>query len=215
MKNTSKDANVKSGHCEKWQVPHFEPGENNFKKTSVRSPASIIREQRKSGQDQEYKSGFDQGYSEGVKQGQQLIQEQVEHLQSLMATLAMPLLDLDEQVIDELVELSMAVVKQLVRRELKTSPDEIVAVVKEALSLLPVVTGEVQLELHTEDAAIVRNVMGVPESESSWKIVENPVLTRGGCRVFTNSSRIDATVETRINAAIASVLGNRHQVDQE
>lgn len=214
MKNTSKDGNFKSSQCTTWQAPHFEPGENNLKNSSVRSPASVIREQVKSSQEQEHKSGFDQGYSEGLIQGQQLVQEQVVHLQSLMATLAMPLLDLDEQVIDELVELSMAVVKQLVRRELKTSPDEIIAVVKEALSLLPVVTGDVKLELHAEDAEIVRNAMAVSESEPSWKIVENPVLTRGGCRVFTNTSRIDATVETRINAAIASVLGNRHQVDQ-
>jgi len=214
MKNTSKSENLISNHCEKWQVPHFDKTENNLKNSSVKSPTSIIREQNKSSQEQEYESGFDQGYSEGLIQGQQLVQQQVTHLQSLMATLAMPLLDLDEQVIDELVELSMAVVKQLVRRELKTSPDEIVAVVKEALSLLPVVTGDVKLELHAEDAEIVRNAIAVSESEQAWKIIENPLLTRGGCRVFTNTSRIDATVESRINAAIASVLGNRHKVDQ-
>jgi flagellar assembly protein FliH len=131
-----------------------------------------------------------------------------------MATLSMPLLDLDKQVVDELVEVSMAVVRQMVRRELKISPGEVVAVVKEALSVLPVTAGDVQLVLHPEDAALVRTALLGSDTESPWQIIEDPVLSRGGCRVLTNTSRIDATVENRINAAIAAVMGGERQVDQ-
>lgn len=161
-----------------------------------------------------YQQGFSQGYDEGLEQGQQEVNEQITYLQSVMATLAMPLLDLDKQVVDELVDLSMAVVRQMVRRELKISPGEVVAVVKEALSLLPVTAGDVRLVLHPEDAALVRNALLGSDTESPWQIIEDPVLSRGGCRVLTNTSRIDATVENRINAAIAAVMGGERQVDQ-
>ena len=38
-------------------------------------------------------------------------------------------------------------------------------------------------------------------------------LSRGGCRVSTDTSRIDATVENRVNAVIAEVLGGERDVD--
>ena len=121
--------------------------------------------------------------------------------------------ELDKQVVDELVDLSMAVARQIIRRELKTSPGEIVAVVKEAINLLPVSASDVNLELHPEDAALVRNALLPSDADTPWQITEDPLLSRGGCRVSTNTSRIDATVENRINAAIAAVLGGERDVD--
>ena len=148
-----------------------------------------------------------------MAQGQKEIGVQLEFLHSIMATLAMPLPGFDDQLVDEMVQLSMSVVKQMVRRELKTSPGEVVAVIKEAISILPTTSAEVTLELHPEDAELVRSALMNPDTESNWKISVDPVLTRGGCRVLTRSSRIDATVETRLNAVIASVLGCERMQD--
>ncbi len=195
-----------SADCKPWQAPQLS-------KSSPASTGLRTRKQQVQNEQDAYQQGFNQGYNEGLEKGQKEISEHIAYLQSLMTTLSMPLLDLDKQVVDELVELSMAVVRQLVRRELKISPGEVVAVVKEALSLLPVTTGDVRLELHPEDAALVRSALLGPDGEAPWQIVEDPVLSRGGCRVSTNTSRIDATVENRINAAIAAVLGGEHQVD--
>ena len=186
--------------CQPWQAPHF-------KQSTAGTSTLRTRKQ----QDQIEQEAYEQ---EGLEQGRKEINEQISYLQSVMASLAMPLLDLDKQVVDELVELSMAVVRQMVRRELKISPGEVVAVVKEALSLLPVTAGNVQLVLHPEDAVLVRNALLGPDTESPWQIIEDPVLSRGGCRVLTNTSRIDATVENRLNAVIAAVMGGERQVDQ-
>lgn len=193
--------------CQPWQAPHFK---------QPRAGANTLRTRKQKDQiEQEaYEQGFSQGYNEGLDQGQKEVNAQVSYLQSVMTALSMPLLELDKQVVDELVDLSMAVVRQMVRRELKTSPGEVVAVVKEALSLLPVTAGDVQLVLHPEDAALVRTALLGSDTESPWQIIEDPVLSRGGCRVLTNTSRIDATIENRINAAIAAVMGGERQLDQ-
>jgi len=192
--------------CQLWQAPQLKnsPDGTNTLRT---------RKQQQQIEQDAFEQGFNQGYREGLEQGQHEINEHIKYLQSLMATLAMPLLDLDKQVVDELVDLSMAVARQLIRRELKISPGEVVAVVKESLSLLPVTAGDVRLELHPEDAALVRNALLGSDAEPPWQIVEDPVLSRGGCRVSTNTSRIDATVENRINAAIAAVMGGEREVD--
>ena len=196
-----------SGDYEPWQAP-------NFEQASTSGNGLRTRKQQVQSEQDAYEQGFARGYQDGLAQAQQEISEHVAYLQSLMNTLSMPLLDLDKQIVDELVDLSMAVVRQMVRRELKISPGEVVAVVKEALSLLPVTAGDVRLELHPDDAALVRSALLKTDGEPPWQIIEDPVLSRGGCRVSTNSSRIDATVESRINAAIAAVMGGEREVDR-
>ena len=195
-----------SGSYQPWQAPQLNSA--NTGNSSLRT-----RKQQVEVEQSAYDQGFAQGYNDGLEQGRKEIEEHVSYLQSLMTTLAMPLLDLDKQVVDELVDLAMAVTRQMVRRELKISPGEVVAVVKEALSLLPVTAGDIQLELHPEDAELVRGALLGNDGDPPWKIVEDPVLSRGGCRVSTTTSRIDATVENRINAAIAAVMGGEREVD--
>lgn len=193
------------GDCKTWQAPQFD--------NTSGGGSLVTRQQQQRLEQDAYEQGFSKGYQEGLEQAQNEINQHIHHLQSLVTTLATPLADLDKQVVDELVDLSMAVARQIIRRELKTSPGEIVAVIKEALSLLPVTATDVRLELHPEDAALVRNALLGSDVQAPWQIIEDPVLSRGGCRVSTSTSRIDATVESRINAAIAAVIGCEREVD--
>ncbi len=200
--------------CKPWRAPSFEAVEDSNVDYQLPDTINLSnRQKQETIRQQAFEKSYAKGYMEGLQQGQKEIRQQVAYLQTIMATLAMPLPGVDEQVVQEMAELCMAVVKQLVRRELKSSPDEIVAVVKEAVGMLPMTPGEVRLELNPEDAALVRQALGEPGTETSWRIIEDPLLTRGGCRVLTNTSRIDATVENRINATIAAVMGGERQVD--
>ncbi len=125
--------------------------------------------------------------------------------------LARPLEDLDERVEESLVSLAMSVARHLVRRELKTDPGQVIAVVREAVSALPLTTQMVHLHLHPEDAELVRETLAVHEGDTPWHVVEDPVLIRGGCRVVTEISQVDASVEHRVAAAIAKVLGEERE----
>jgi flagellar assembly protein FliH len=195
-----------SGKCLPWQAPQFDQGAAGANRLRTSNEQNQIEQEA-------FDQGFNQGYAEGMKQAQKDARDNLKYLQSLISALASPLRELDKKVVDELVDLSMAVARQIIRRELKTSPGEIVAVVKEAVNLLPVSASDVSLELHPEDAALVRNALLPSDADTAWQIIEDPLLSRGGCRVSTNTSRIDATVENRINAAIAAVLGGERDVD--
>jgi flagellar assembly protein FliH len=200
--------------CKPWCAPNLNVSEESVFDYKLTEPEKIThRNQQQKIRQQAYEKSYAKGYMEGLEQGQREIGVQLEYLQSIMATLAMPLPGFDDQLVDEMVQLSMSVVKQMVRRELKSSPGEVVAVIKEAISILPATSTDVILELNPEDAELVRNALMKPDIESNWKINVDPVLTRGGCRVLTKSSRIDATVEARLNAVIASVLGDERMQD--
>ncbi|HQU15084.1 MAG: FliH/SctL family protein [Gammaproteobacteria bacterium] len=166
-------------------------------------------------QKQAYDEAFQRGHSEGLAAGSQETESRAARLEALMVALAQPFRELDEQVEQELVRLALAIARQLVRREIKTDPGQVVAVVREALAALPVASRNARLHLHPEDAKLVREVLSLSDGERPWQVVEDPVLTRGGCRVITDTSQIDASLESRLAAMVANVLGGDRESDRE
>jgi flagellar assembly protein FliH len=158
-------------------------------------------------QEEAREEGFQQGREEGVKAGEDLIQAEVEHLRRILNSLIPSVESLDREVEQELVLLATTVARQLVRRELRTEPGQIVAVVREALSVLPSSDRRLRLHLHPEDVRIVRDALQLSQLEQPWTLIEEPTLARGGALLETEASRVDATVESRLNAVIAALWG--------
>jgi flagellar assembly protein FliH len=160
-----------------------------------------------------HKEAFDQGLSEGREAGRAEIRVQVERLAAMVNDLAKPFEVLDGEVERELLTLSMALARQIVRRELKTDPSQIIGIVREAIAALPVASRDVRVHVHPEDAAVMREHLSPTESERAWVIVEDPVMARGGCRITTATSRIDARLETRLAAILSELMGTERQSD--
>jgi len=160
-----------------------------------------------------HKEAFEQGLAEGREAGRAEVRAQVERLAGMFYDLAKPFEVLDAEVERELLTLAMALARQIVRRELKTDPTQIIGIIREAIAALPVAARDVRVHLHPEDAAVVRQHLAPTESERAWAIVEDPVMARGGCQITTSTSRIDARLETRLGAILSELLGTeRHAV---
>lgn len=174
------------------------------------------REGEQKGYDEGSQKGYEEGKRKGCQEGREageaeLREVQREHgecLRQLLAALDAPLADLDEQVEGELVLLAVAIAKQVVRRELKIDPGQIVATVKSAVGALPSASRDIVLHLHPDDAELVKSALSLVDSSAQWKIVDDPLITRGGCRVTSEFSVVDATVEKRLAQAVAKVLGD-------
>jgi flagellar assembly protein FliH len=170
-------------------------------------------------QKQAYQEAYEQGRKEGFEYGHREALEQgrkhLEQLEALISALDEPLKQMDDQVEQEILELVLATVKQLVRREVKNDPGQIIGVVREALSILPVSSRNVRLVLHPDDAQLVREIYDVSEKEIGWTIVEDPVLEQGGCKVLTEVSQVDATLESRLSTLIAQLMGSERKAGEE
>lgn len=169
-----------------------------------------------------WEQGFAQGRDAGRAAAQaeqqsrtEALRARVQRLDGLMSLLARPLAELDESVLRQLSMLAGAIARQLVRRELKAQPEQIIAVIRETVALLPASARDVRIYLHPEDAALVRERLVEPGSARAWTLVEDPVITRGGCRISGENSSIDAQVETRLGAAIAAVLGDERSTPSQ
>jgi len=177
-----------------------------------------LRQGKEEGFQQGKKEGFQQGIDEGFKKGYDdnvhLLRKQAAEFVSLLESLSEPFKKMDGKVERELVNLSIGIASQLVRREIKVDPGQIVAVVKEAVNALPLASQKVSLKLHPEDAELVRSALLLDDMSPPWVIDEDPLITRGGCKVETGMSHIDATVENRLAAIVATILGGERQEDK-
>ena len=161
-----------------------------------------------------YEEAFAQGLEAGRQEGRAALAAQAEALNRCMAALAEPFKELDDEVEQALVSLAIRVARQIIRRELKMDPGQIVGVVRETIELLPVASREIEVHLHPEDAQVVRTAFGDSGTNLAWSLVEDPVLTRGGLRVTTATSQIDARVEKRLETILATLVGGEREEDQ-
>ena len=158
-----------------------------------------------------HKEAFEQGLAEGRQAGRAEVKAQVDRLAGMFYDLAKPFEALDTEVERELLTLAMALARQIVRRELKADPTQIIGIIREAIAALPVATRDVRVHLHPEDATVVRQHLAPTENERAWTIIEDPVMARGGCQITTNTSRIDARLETRLGSILSELLGTERQ----
>jgi flagellar assembly protein FliH len=190
-------------NAEVWAAPDMGQSSPGHKLPTVSGLADL--------QAEAHKEAFEQGLAEGREAGQAQIRAQVERLEGMFHDLAKPFEELDAEVERELLTLAMTLARQIVRRELKTDPTQIIGIVREAIGALPVAAREVRVHLHPEDAAVVRQNLAPTESERAWQLVEDPVMARGGCQITTTSSRVDARLETRLGAILSELMGTeRH-----
>lgn len=170
------------------------------------------------GQQQGQKEGYEAGYAEGQAQGLEAGRIEMEQARDrfgqLIDCLDEPLTHMDEQVEEEIIALVIALARQLIRRELRAQPGEIVGLVRQTLGLLPASSRRVTLHLHPDDAERVRSSLHLDENLPRWKIAESPELTPGGCQVTTENSFIDATVEKRLAMAITQLMGGEREEDE-
>lgn len=197
---------------ERWELPHVHDD------ATPRSPATAS--QLEAVQQQAYEEGFAQGkqegYDKGLAEGQEEVRRRVEQLERLMSALTEPFDELDEEVIEQTGQLAMSVARHVIRRELKTEPGQVIAVVREAVNALPVSARNIRVQLHPEDAQLVREALSLGEADSDnrlWQVVEEPLISRGGCKVVAENSTIDATVDKQIARISTAIFGGERVSD--
>jgi flagellar assembly protein FliH len=94
-----------------------------------------------------------------------------------------------------------AIAARVIRREVERTPDITLALVKEALELA-VGSPEVQLRMHPDDLAAlgerVEELTGELTRLGDVKVVADPAIGQGGCRVDTRYGAIDQQFEAQL-----------------
>ena len=164
--------------------------------------------------DEGFELGSNEGYADGQARAAQDIQARGAALDAVIEQLVNPLATLDEEMVTAVAELALLIARHLVRRELKTAPGEVIGVVRETMRLLPIASRGTTLHLNPDDAELVRSALAIDTDGIRWRMEADPLIARGGCIVETETSRIDATVESRIAAIASKMFGGEREGDR-
>jgi len=197
---------------EKWRAPVMESDPSRVIRYREENEASIPTAKDI---DQWRAQAEEEGFQQGLLRAQQQAQELQQRLLQLIEFFEHPLQALNEDIEHQLTQLAVTLAQQLVRRELKLEPGEIIGLIRDSVQLLPGNTRNISIKLHPEDARLVRNALSMESGneEHSWNLIEDPMITRGGCEVSAPPSTINATLENRLSALAASVLGGEREQD--
>jgi flagellar assembly protein FliH len=147
----------------------------------------------------------EQGYAAGHAEGLALARASAMRIDAAMVSLTQAIATLDQEVAEQLLATAVEIANQVLRQSLRIQPALILPIVKEAVATLHPNFGHPALFLHPDDAALVRAQLGDQLAHNNWRIIEDPALTPGGCRVEVGASEVDATLETRWRRVIEQI----------
>ena len=180
--------------------------------------ARELEELHRQAQEEGYATGQSAGYAAGYSAGESAARSQIDdrtaRLDMILSQLGAPLATLDEEMVESVAELALLIARHLVRRELKAAPGEVIGVVRETMRLLPIASRSTTLHLNPDDVDLVRQAFALDTDGFNWRLEPDPRITRGGCLIETEASRIDATVESRIAAIASKMFGGERDSDR-
>jgi len=190
---------------ERWELPSFDE-KPVFSADDIQLPtAAEIEAMEQEARDEGYQAGlklgqeqgYQTGHAEGYATGNDKILNEINELGNITASIAEAIKSLNEEVAKSLLDLALELAQQMVKQVLEVKPEILLEVVKEAVSTLPHFNAGAHLVLHPEDAEMLRGKMGEQLSHAGWKIFEDEKISRGGARIETAHSQIDATLQNR------------------
>lgn len=188
---------------ERWEPPSM--GEPAPAAEPEETPALPTVADLEALEQQAREEGFAAGRAEGAAEGERERRALVARLEALLEAAVRPLASLDDATERELARLATVIARRVVAHELTVSPALIVQAVQQAARALPAATRTLQVKLHPDDLALLREL---DVAESHWQLLPDPGLSRGDCQLESERSRLDARVDTRLAAVIDAVLGD-------
>ncbi|WP_373388117.1 flagellar assembly protein FliH [Pseudomonas alcaligenes] len=212
---------------DRWAIPSFDPQveeapepepqpepepEPQIEEVAVEDVKPLTLEELEAIRQEAYNEGFATGEKDGFRAGQLKAKQEAEvalaakiaSLEELMGHLLEPIANQDRELEQGLVNLVSQMTRQVIQRELATDSSQIRHVLREALKLLPMGASNIRIHVHPQDFELVKALR--ERHEESWRILEDESLQPGGCRVESESSRIDASVETRLATALKQLF---------
>ena len=213
-----------------WALPSFDPEpepvpepepepeviEEEVEEVPLEEVQPLTLEELEAIRQEAYNEGFATGEREGFhstqlkvrQEAEEALKAKLESLERLMANLMEPIAEQDTQIEKSLVHLVAHMTRQVIGRELRNDSSQITQVLREALKLLPMGADNIRIHLNPQDFDLAKALR--ERHEESWRLLEDSALLPGGCRIETAHSRIDATMETRIEKAVAQLFDQLH-----
>jgi flagellar assembly protein FliH len=113
---------------------------------------------------------------------------------------------LEAQLAEAVTATAVRVARQVLRHELSVQPEVVARVAGEAVSAVLLSARQIAVHVHPQDLPLVAEGAGELLQSRGARLVAEPTIQRGGCRIESDLGAVDARVESRW-ALAAGALG--------
>jgi len=153
------------------------------------------------------------GYQEGYRDGlvalenfkRSVLQQNTAQFGALLQQFDEQLDALEHEMARSLARVAAAIAQQVVRDELATQPQRIARVAQEAVEAVLISARHIVVQVNPQDLALVEQGAADAIAARGARLVGDPGIERGGCRVLSDVGTIDARVVARWQQAGASI----------
>lgn len=168
-----------------------------------------LSEGRKEGLAQGLAEGTEKGIQQGLQKAQKQVDEKLAAVNELMTHLSHALNDQDYMLEQALMNVVIEVSRVVVGRELQIDSKHIINIVRQAIGALPPSRDNVRIFVNPADVAVLNEAK--ERGGESWRALPDETISKGGCRVETDQSLVDFTLERRFAAMIEQLLDKQLQ----
>ncbi|WP_229467580.1 flagellar assembly protein FliH [Massilia sp. Mn16-1_5] len=161
---------------------------------------------RAEGYEEGLEEGRAAGRAEAYEAGRAEMAAEMDSLRAIASTFSGAVAAADETIASDVLDLALHLARSMVRTAFTVRPELIIPIVREAIDYLPVLQQPAILALNPDDIEIVRAALSDELDKGGWRVVADPQVGRGGCKVDTASNQIDAQASARW-ARLAHALG--------
>jgi len=155
-------------------------------------------------------AGFTQGQQEGRAAAREELKQQVAQLQNVMKQLLTPIAAQDSAIETAMTQLSLDIARAVLDREPALDAQMLIPLVRRAVRDLPVGERNITVLLHPKQIECVRDCAEWPEH---WRLQADSRVDVGGCKVVTEHSLVDFSVDMRFRQIAAQLLAERDDAD--
>ena len=170
---------------------------------------------KKDAYDSAYQQGYEAGFSAGTEDGRaeakakeeeaqkEAFTPKLEQVLELISGLEMPYKDIQNQVLSELVDLSLHVAHEVIQKELSGNKEWLLKAIQDAVKVLPDDSLPYSVELNPTDIALLEE--GASPSLSDYQLKPNSTVLPGTCLVQQQNTSILNSWKERFDEASSSL----------
>ena len=158
-----------------------------------------------------FATGYAQGERAGLEAGNTRAEAMLRRLAATLDELSTLRQTMIQQSERQLVELSLAIARRILRREVTLDGDLIIAMAHVALERLGDASSAT-IRLNPEDYAHTVQRHGEEWAGSRVRVIADPAVGRGGCQVESDFGHVDAGVEAQFDQVMRALVGDRSEI---
>ncbi|MDD7805862.1 MAG: FliH/SctL family protein [Endozoicomonas sp. (ex Botrylloides leachii)] len=163
---------------------------------------NITKESYQRGYEEGRRLGFDEAIQQALKQTHQISENQ----QQLASSLAVQMQGIQAQTVNNKEQMATwlgalveEVCRQVLRREIQTSPEHIIRVIKDTLMLIPN-ESEYVIHVSENDAELLSRI--VPDLGVHWHMMPSSEIASGDCLIVAKDSEAEAKMDVRLEECL-------------